>query len=102
MTTRETIYRIIRFDGDGLPVVSAYVSVEPDNSVHTRVTSTAPSSAMRTIVTAICWPCRPSGGYGFSRMWALAQLLVGDDPTGVAGEHFQHVPLGGGNCCVGS
>jgi len=39
MTTQETIDRIIRFDGDGLPVVSMYVRVEPDNSVHTRVSS---------------------------------------------------------------
>jgi peptide chain release factor subunit 1 len=39
MTTQETIDRILRFDGDGLPVVSMYVRVEPDNSVHTRVSS---------------------------------------------------------------
>jgi peptide subunit release factor 1 (eRF1) len=37
MTTQETIDRIIRFDGDGLPVVSVYVQVEPDNSMHTRL-----------------------------------------------------------------
>lgn len=39
MTTQETIDRILRFDGDGLPVVSMYVRVEPDGSVHTRVSS---------------------------------------------------------------
>ena len=39
MTTQETIGRIIGFDGAGLPVVSAYVRVEPDNSVHTRLSS---------------------------------------------------------------
>jgi hypothetical protein len=42
VTTQEQIDRIIRFDGDGLPVVSLYVGVEPDSSpqsdgeVHTR------------------------------------------------------------------
>jgi peptide chain release factor subunit 1 len=39
MTTHETIDRIIRFDGSGLPIVSLYVRVDPDNSVHTRVSS---------------------------------------------------------------
>jgi peptide chain release factor subunit 1 len=45
VTTQEQIDRIIRFDGDGLPVVSLYVGVEPDSSpqsdgeVHTRVNS---------------------------------------------------------------
>jgi peptide chain release factor subunit 1 len=39
MTTQETIDRIIRFDGDGLPVISVYVQVDPGPSVHTRLSS---------------------------------------------------------------
>jgi peptide subunit release factor 1 (eRF1) len=45
MATQEQLDRIIRFDGDGLPVVSLYVGVEPDGSpqsdggVHARVNS---------------------------------------------------------------
>jgi peptide subunit release factor 1 (eRF1) len=39
MTAQATIDRIIQFDGDGMPVVSVYVPVEPDGSVHTRVSS---------------------------------------------------------------
>jgi peptide chain release factor subunit 1 len=45
MTTHDQIDRIIRFGGDGLPVVSLYVGVEPDGSpqndgdVRTRVNS---------------------------------------------------------------
>jgi peptide chain release factor subunit 1 len=39
MTVQETIDRILRFDRDGLPVVSLYVAVDPDGSVHTRVNS---------------------------------------------------------------
>jgi hypothetical protein len=35
MTAQETIDRIIRFDGDGLPVVSLYVAVDADGSVCT-------------------------------------------------------------------
>jgi peptide subunit release factor 1 (eRF1) len=39
MTAQKTIDRILRFDRDGLPVVSLYVAVDPDGSVHTRVNS---------------------------------------------------------------
>jgi peptide chain release factor subunit 1 len=45
MTTHDQIDRIVQFSGDGLPVVSLYVGVEPDGSrhsdgdVHTRVNS---------------------------------------------------------------
>jgi peptide chain release factor subunit 1 len=39
MTVQETIARILRFDRDGLPVVSLYVTVDPDGSVRTRVNS---------------------------------------------------------------
>jgi peptide chain release factor subunit 1 len=53
MMTQETIDRILRFDGDGLPVVSAYVRVEPDGSARTRVSSlvdqVAPLSRDRTL-----------------------------------------------------
>jgi hypothetical protein len=39
MSAENTIDRILRFDRDGLPVVSLYVAVDPDGSVHTRVNS---------------------------------------------------------------
>jgi peptide chain release factor subunit 1 len=39
MTAQKTIDRILRFDRDGLPVVSLYVAVDPDGSAHTRVNS---------------------------------------------------------------
>ncbi|HSZ48637.1 MAG TPA: hypothetical protein VK823_25095 [Streptosporangiaceae bacterium] len=42
MITAETVNRIIQFQGDGLPVVSLYVPIEPgisQSDVHTRVTS---------------------------------------------------------------
>jgi peptide chain release factor subunit 1 len=39
MTAQKTIDRILRFDRGGLPVVSLYVAVDPDRSVHTRVNS---------------------------------------------------------------
>ncbi|MCU7728402.1 hypothetical protein ODJ79_32225 [Actinoplanes sp. KI2] len=39
MTAQETIDQILRFEPDGMPVVSLYVAVLPDGSVHTRVKS---------------------------------------------------------------
>jgi hypothetical protein len=39
MTTQDTVDRIIRFDGAGLPVISVYVVVEPGPSVRTRLSS---------------------------------------------------------------
>jgi peptide subunit release factor 1 (eRF1) len=42
MITAETVDRIIQFQGDGIPVVSLYVAIDPgisQSDVHTRVTS---------------------------------------------------------------
>ena len=42
MITAETVNRIIQFQGDGMPVVSLYVAIEPgvrQSDVHSRVTS---------------------------------------------------------------
>jgi peptide subunit release factor 1 (eRF1) len=42
MITAETVHRIIQFQGDGIPVVSLYVAIDPgisQSDVHTRVTS---------------------------------------------------------------